>query len=426
MNYRPGRLSLVLAATMMLAALPAVAGTLTGVVTDGTTGHVAAGTVVTLIQLQGGMQPIAHTTTDAQGRYTFTNAGIGTQEMLVRASFRGVDYLEPIAPGNSSVTINMSVYNPTTKVSAFQVLHQIVALEPHGNSLDVGEEFDIQNQTNPPESFFRPDGSFVFALPKGANLNQAEAWGPSGMPVVQGTTPKGNNEYAISFPFRPGQNGVRFSYQMGYANNQVTLSLRSLYSVQTALILAPPAMKIIGEGFSQSGTEHGWAVYSRNGMDPNSPVLLSVSGTGPIPSVTDDSSGSSSSSGQGQSASGQSSSDATVTPVAQALPPRLDSVRWILISGFVAMFLLGALFLWWRARHELAPAVAGAATPAAGKGAMGAPGGAGEMALRQNVDEIKETLFRLELRHQAGTLSEEEYLAQRQHMEKALRELVKG
>ena len=69
MNYRSARLPLILAA-LMLSALPAVAGTLTGVVTDGTTGHVAAGTVVTLIQLQGGMQPIAHTTTDAQGRST--------------------------------------------------------------------------------------------------------------------------------------------------------------------------------------------------------------------------------------------------------------------------------------------------------------------------------------------------------------------
>ena len=427
MNYRPGRLSLVLAATMMLAALPAVAGTLTGVVTNGTTGHVAAGTVVTLIQLQSGMQPIAHTTTDAQGRYTFTNAGIGKQEMLVRASFHGVDYLEPIAPGKSSVTININVYDPTTKASAFQVLHQIVAFEPHGNSLEVGEEYDIQNQTNPPESFFRPDGSFVFALPKGANLNQAEAWGPSGMPVVQGTTPKGNNQYAISFPFRPGQNGVRFSYQMNYPNNQTTVSLRSLYPVQTALILAPPAMKIIGEGFSQSGTEHGWAVYTRSGVAANSPVLLSVSGTGPIPSVTDDSSGSSSSgsgNGQGQSASGQSSSGATITPVAQALPPRLDSVRWILISGFAAMFLLGALFLWWRTRHELVSAVAGAAPQTAVPVAAAASGG--EQALRQNVDEIKETLFRLELRHQAGTLSEQDYLAQRQRMERALRELVKG
>lgn len=431
MNYRPGRFSLLLAVTFLWAALPVFAGTVTGVVTNGTTGHVAAGTTVTLIQLQGGMEPVAHTTTDKQGRYTFSNAGIGKQSMLVRASFRGVDYLDPIAPGKTSVTINIKVYDPTTKASAFQVLHQIVALEPHGSFLEVGEEYDIQNQTSPPQSYFRPNGSFVFALPEGASLNQTEAWGPSGMPVVQSTSKKGSDQYAITFPFRPGQNGVRFSYQMDYANKQTTLNLRSLYPVQTALILAPPAMKISGNGFSESGTEHGWAVYSRTGMDANSPVLLSVSGTGPIPSVTDNSSGSGSGSSgssgsSGQAASGQSSSGSTITPVAQALPPRLDSVRWILISGFAAMFLLGVVFLWWRARHELRPAVAGAAPQVAQPVATAIPDGSGEQSLRQNVDEIKETLFRLELRHQAGTLSEEEYLAQRQRMEKALRELVKG
>ena len=38
----------------------------------------------------------------------------------------------------------------------------------------------------------------------------------------------------------------------------------------------------------------------------------------------------------------------------------------------------------------------------------------------------KDTLFRLELRHQAGTISEQEYLEQRARAEKTIRDLVKG
>jgi hypothetical protein len=116
--------------------------------------------------------------------------------------------------------------------------------------------------------------------------------------------------------------------------------------------------------------------------------------------------------------------------VAQALPPRLDSLKWILVGGFGALFVLGAAFLWWKSRQ---PQVAGEVAAAGGAGAtFSAPAApraqatGGEQALRQSVDEIKETLFRLELRRQAGTLSEEAYQEQRKQMEKALRELVKG
>ncbi|HVB33307.1 MAG TPA: carboxypeptidase-like regulatory domain-containing protein [Patescibacteria group bacterium] len=418
MNYRATWLSLLLTPALALAALPAVAGTVTGVVRNGTTNQIASGTTVTLIQLEGGMQPVAHTQTDAQGRFSLSNPGIGQQPMLLRASFRGVDYLEPIAPGQADTKIDIKVYDPTADSSAFEVLHQIVAIEPQDGSLMVGEEFDIENQTKPPKSFFRAGGSFDFDLPQGADLNQAEAWGPSGMPVVQHTIPKGKNRFAVSFPFRPGQNGVRFSFKLDYPGNQATVDLRSPYPIETAMLLAPPAVKVTGDGFTRAGSEHGWAVYTRQGVQANRAVLLSVSGTGPIPTATGNANN-----GQGQAGDGQAGADSTVTPVAQALPPRLDSVRWIVIAGFVAMFLLGAFFLWWRSRDpEAVPATGSASAPAAPAGRADSR----EPALRQNVDEIKETLFRLELRRQAGTLSEEDYQAQRQRMEKALRKLVKS
>ena len=49
------------------------AGTLHGTVKNGTTSKPAADTEVILIQLQGGMQPVANTKTDAQGQFTFDN-----------------------------------------------------------------------------------------------------------------------------------------------------------------------------------------------------------------------------------------------------------------------------------------------------------------------------------------------------------------
>ena len=98
------------------------------------------------------------------------------------------------------------------------------------------------------------------------------------------------------------------------------------------------------------------------------------------------------------------------------MPPRLDSVRWIVIAGFGAMFLLGAFFLWMRSRNLAAVAgsasVPASALPVAAApmaspvAALGASPENREDVLRHSVDEIKETLFRLELRRQAGTLPE--------------------
>jgi hypothetical protein len=420
------RNGVMVVAALVMAALPAAAGTVKGVVRNGTTGQVAGGVKVILLQLQSGMQDVAETTTDAQGHFQLAFPQIGQQPMLLRAIYRGVFYHAPIPPGQSDANVDIDIYEPTTDLSAFQVLHHIVALEPQGSSLMVGEEYDIQNKTKPPKAFYKADGCFTFELPKGAELSQVEAWGPDGMPVVQGTVDKGNNKYAIVFPFRPGDNGVRFSYKLDYPSQQATLHLASVYPATTAMLLAPPQVKVIAEGFSPAGSEHGWSVYSRGGIKANEAMVFSVSGTAPPPS--DNSQNGSASGDNGSADTGN-----TVTPVAEALPPRLDSLKWILIAGFGSLFLLGAVFLWWRSRQ---PEAAGVAAVEGSAGAtMAAPSapraeatvsGGGEQALRQSVDEIKETLFRLELRRQAGTLSEEAYQAQRKQMEKALRELVQG
>src|SRR6202167_5911011 len=80
-------------------ASPAIAGTVSGTVRNGTTGKPAAGVEMILIQLQGGMQPVANTKTDATGHYHFDNPNLGAAPMLLRAVYRGVFYHDPVLPG---------------------------------------------------------------------------------------------------------------------------------------------------------------------------------------------------------------------------------------------------------------------------------------------------------------------------------------
>src|ERR1700674_3754341 len=95
-------------AVMVLAPLwAAEAGTVRGTVTNGTTGKAASGIEVILIQLQGGMQPVANTKSDANGEFTFDNPGIGAQPMLVRAVYHGINFHQPLPPGSSNVQVNI-------------------------------------------------------------------------------------------------------------------------------------------------------------------------------------------------------------------------------------------------------------------------------------------------------------------------------
>ncbi len=403
------------------AALPAFAGTVSGVVKNGTTNHPVAGADVILLQLQGGMQAVANVKTDASGHFTINNSVLGTAPMLLRVPYKGVLYHAPVAPNTPSVDIQ--VYEPTRDPNSFAVTTRAIILQPKGTDLVVGEEYTVENQTRPPVAFYLKDGSFRFELPQGAQLNQVSAWDASGMPVIQGTIDKGNGVEAVDWPFRPGENGVRISYQLPYASNQASIQATSFYGVQRVILAVPPGLQVSAAGFSPAGNEQGFDIYTHDAVAANAPLAIAVSGT-PSPSATD---------GQDPSANSRTSGadDAAIT----TLPPRLDNnLKYILVAGFTALFVLGVIFLWRRPTVQTASASAGAASvgetaPSHAKDLPIASTTSAEKIEREatrSLDDLKETLFRLELRHQAGTISDQDYARERERTQKILRDLLKG
>src|SRR5260370_39553835 len=77
---------LVILGALVLAPLAAIAGAGTGhgTVINGTTGEPATGIELVLIQLQGGMQEVAHAKSGTQGEFMIDHPGRGAQPMLVR------------------------------------------------------------------------------------------------------------------------------------------------------------------------------------------------------------------------------------------------------------------------------------------------------------------------------------------------------
>jgi len=415
------------ASLLLIVAAAAQAGTVTGIVHNGTNSNTAAaGVDVLLIQLQGGMQVVANTKTDSDGRYHFDYPGIGQGPMLIRAVYRGVFFHQPLVPGTS--TVDVTVYEPTTNPAAIQVPLRLLVFQPNGEKLMVGEEYSVQNNSNPPAAYFKQEGNFEFTIPQGAELDQVSTFGPSGMPVRQGTIDKGKGRYAISYAFQPGQNGVRISYILPYTGNQAQLRESSTYDAQRVLLVIPPTMQVASAGFSAAGTEQGYNVFSKESMKAGNGFDVTVSGTAPPPA---DASASSSSPDQ---VNGRDSGPETTIETA---PARLDDEKWILLGGLAAIFAVGVGLLLRKPVPEVESAPAPPPVPkgrkaqraAQAKAAPAAPAPPVERVQQEvnsNLDSLKDTLLRLELRRQAGTITDAEYALERGRAEQLLRDLVQS
>ncbi|NDQ58136.1 MAG: hypothetical protein GZ088_13780, partial [Acidipila sp.] len=358
----------------LLAASPASAGTLSGVIHNGTTGAIIPRQDVTLIQLQGGMQPLETVQTDAQGRYHFDRPEIGQGPMLVRAPYRGVNYNQNIPPGTA--TADIDVFEPSATASDITVVNHAIIFQPQGDNLVVGEEFSVHNISKPPATYFSDKGTFEFMIPDGAQIGQVSAAGPAGMPLPQSAIDRRGKGHAIAFAFKPGENTVRISYRVPYTDNQAMLRVVSPLPAQRVVLAGPAGIQIASEGFAPAGNEQGFAFFAHDALAANSPVVVSVSGAGSVPAAgaaagaaAGDTTGAGAGGGaqsssappiDAQQSAQQSSSAAAIAPPT-VFPPRIATVRWILIGGFALLFGLGVVYLWRQPRVAGVPAHAGGA-----------------------------------------------------------------
>lgn len=419
--------SFSLVTLLLFVAAGAQAGSASGVVHNGTNSNKpAAGIDVLLIQLQGGMQVVANTKTDSDGRFHFDHPGIGAGPMLIRAVYKGVFFHQPLTPGTSNVDV--TVYEPTTNPSAIQIPLRLLVFQPNADKLMVGEEFSVQNNSNPPAAYFKQEGNFEFTIPPGAELDQVSTFGPSGMPVRQGTIDKGKGRYAIAYAFQPGQNGVRISYILPYTGNQAQFRESSTYDAQRVLLVIPPTMQVASAGFNSAGTEQGYNVFSKESLKAGMGFDVTVSGTAPPPAEA-------SASGSPDQANGhESGSDTTI----ETAPARLDDEKWILLGGLAAIFAVGVGLLLRKPVVELAPTLPQPPAPKGRKAQRAAQAKAAvsppppppvekvTQEVHLNLDNLKDTLLRLELRRQAGTISDAEYALERGRAEQLLRDMVQG
>lgn len=405
---------------LFTAAWSANAGTVQGKVTNGTTGKPATLVEVILIQLQGGMQPVASTKTNAQGEFTFDNPGIGAQPMLVRAVYKGVNFHQALPPGRNSVEV--SVYDLSHDAKTISVPSHLVVFQPNGATLTVAEQMLVRNESKPPMAYFRPDGSFQMTLPENAKLRQIAASGPSGMPVVQAPIELGKNKYTIAFAFRPGDNEVRLAYELPYTGDAATLKLSQAYGESRVIVVVPPTVTVSGDRLQSAGQEQGMNLFEHSFAESAGPFTVSLSGTAPPL----DAGGAR----EAQGANGRQGGDETSGTPIQVVPGRLDGLKWPILGILVVSFAIGGYLL---SRKSVVVSATGEAAMRTNASAQPVPSGGKSASLESldreaavSLDGLKDLIFKLELRRQAGTISEAEYAAERARAEQILRELVRG
>jgi hypothetical protein len=407
-----------LAIALLALGVRADAGTVHGTVINKTTGKPGAGVEVILIQLQGGMQPVANSKSDAKGNFSFDSPAIGAQPMLLRAVYQGVNFHTPLRPDTQS-NAEVDIYELSKDPKTITVAAHVIIFQPNGNSLLVGEEYAIQNSSNPPRAYYRADGDFDFGIPENAQLQQVAATGPAGMPVVQTQIDRGKNRYGIAYAFRPGETTLRLSYELPYAGNAASLKIPTLYSGARLLLVAPPGIQVSGDGLQTAGQEQGMNIFAHAPLAEKEFLSINLAGTAAAASAPDATAQSSSEMPQQGNSRGE-------TGNIQAVPGRLDGLKWYLVGGFVVLFAMGGALLARRPVVAMPHAPRGADAKTEFTPVNGVPLSALDQHINGSLDSLKDSLFKLELRRQAGTISEEEYGRERAKAEKTLRELVRG
>jgi hypothetical protein len=426
----------------LLAASAASAGTVNGTVVNRTTGKPTPNVDLTLLSPTQGMREIGSCKSDAQGHFTATNDAIGMGPVLIRATYHDVSFNTFLPPGRPQIEVE--IYEISKDPKSISVPSHVIIFQPQGDRLIGAEEYSVQNASQPPAAYLRTEGNFDFAIPENGTIGQVTTTTSMGMPVNQATIEKGKGRFAIAYPFRPGQTNVRLSYELPYANNSATFKLPATYAGMKLLVVVPPGVTVTGDGLASAGQEQGMMVFSHDPLAAKSVLSVSLSGVGsPQPAGSD---------GQGQEPAQEGNS--RTGPEVTAAPSRLDDFKWYLFGGLAALFAMGAILLTRKQvvlaegpadDNDSAPATPKATKPASAakpKKTPPAPQPAASTAptnshpskaaaaidehVSVSMDSLKDKIFRLELRRQAGTISEEDYAREKAQVEKLLRDLVKG
>jgi hypothetical protein len=408
-----------LALSLLATAALAQAATVSGTVTNKTTGKPAVGDAVELVDVQAGMRTAAHATTDGNGHYSISEPGSGPY--LVRAMHQGAGYF--IAAPQGSGTGNIMVYDVAAKVQGVSIEADVMEVEAVNGQLQVTERYFVHNTSSPPVTQWSAH-SFEIVLPAEATIDGAEAQRPSGLPTSITLDPYGaKGHYAFNFPIQPdnGEKDTLFQlvYHVPYDSSKFTFRKPQVsLPADNVAVLLPKSMTFTSTAaaaFKSAPGDPGVQTLLTRNVEPGKTLEFTISGVGSMPREDQGAAGGQQSAamgsgGQDNAAPGSQPGGGIGNPI--NTPDPLSKYKWWILGGLGLLLVVAAAFL----LRKPTPGVtmdAGAenaqvfASPAAKSSAL--------------LNALKEELFAIESDKINGTIKPEEYAQVKAALETVLK-----
>ena len=401
---------------ILLCATSAFAASITGTVTDRTTGKPSSGDTIAVINTAQSMDELTKVTSDAQGRFQATAPDGG--QILIHVTHHGADYFKSVPPGTSSVEID--VYDSAAKIDGISGEALVLRAETDtgGKLLNLAENFFVQNASTPPRTEYGGN-TFDFYLPKGAIIMQTLASSPGGLPTNTEvkTIDAAAGHFAFTFPVRPGETRFQVVYTLPY-NGKQAFALKLTVPTSDVAVMLPKSMQFQGTSqFQPLNQDPNAQTFDAHDPLVAQPVQFSIAGSGQLPQEQQDAQGASQG-GQQQASNGTRPGGGLGAPDDPngTNDPWAKYKWWILGSLGVAM-VVGAGVMLKAGQPAPVGAVAGATPPlplVEGSSLTAAQSAVYPAAVPVTgpgvlLHALKDELFVLETDRLAGRMSEAEY-----------------
>lgn len=299
---------------------------------DGTQGGPGKADRVALVGLGQGMQTLV-TLENVEGDFELNYDGtLAGTSWLVQATKGTVIYSVQGASLTDPVVVRVFDADPNAEITP---RGGTIALSAIAESFDIGRFINLDNQTQPPVTLERPEGTFSFELEDG--FRKVEASTTRGkMPLRQNLVVEGTTA-TLNYPLRPGRTQLMVRTEHPYdsaAENTYRVPLLPSQTFAHILVL-PLTLDISGEGIQFVSEDNAQGVKLYEWEKPVGQTHLEFTVVGQsadqVPEVPP----------------GTSQTQAQATqqqgPQIGNHPHPLDRYRWFIVAGVGATLLLFSL-----------------------------------------------------------------------------------
>jgi len=415
-------LAILLLSLASLVAAQEAGSTLSGTVTNGTTGKPAAGDEVILINLANGMDVAANTKVDNNGKFSFKVTVPGPH--LIRAVHQGVTYHQMAPPGVNSADVQ--VYDVATKVTDLSVTADVIRFQADSGTMQGVRLFVVNNASSPAKTQMN-DHSYEFYLPPGAKVEQLQARAPNGQPISAEAVPQAEkNRYAIAFPLRPGETQFQVEFTLPYSG-EIKIDPKPLYPAAHLVIVLPKTMQFKAANPSsfqamQDPSQGDSIVEVAQQVKAGQPLGFTLKGNGVITESPGEVASGAAQQQDQQQPQGRDNRPGGGLGAPIDAPDALQKYRWPILGAFAVLLAIGGWVVTKR-QPVTSPAATSPAKPDAASSdrsaavrpteppAAPATSATGTRAARSSMllEALKEELFQLEVERKQGKITPADY-----------------